>query len=137
MVLHDVSEKVTEEGRVFSQQCVEVKGAFGGDELGQANLTGGKLRPLRHTESVFRVWAFVADCLENHGPSIWPDTARKPVMEILITQTNESRKKGTPRVPVRARGPLLPSGPGGVDEVTPHEGSANTVRGARRVRPAR
>src|ERR1700729_2144469 len=32
-------------------------------------------------------------------------------------------RRGTPRAPVRARVPLLPSGPGGVGEVTPHGGS--------------
>ena len=38
--------------------------------------------------------------------------------------SEEQGKKGTPRAPARARLPLLPSGPGGVHLVTPHEGSA-------------
>ena len=40
------------------------------------------------------------------------------------TLGQEQGKKGTPRAPARARLPLLPSGPGGVHLVTPHEGSA-------------
>src|SRR4051812_30879515 len=36
-------------------------------------------------------------------------------------------KKGTPRAPARARLSLLPSGPGEVHRVTPHEGSGTTV----------
>jgi hypothetical protein len=36
-------------------------------------------------------------------------------------------EKGTPRTPVRARLSLLPSGPGEVHRVTPHEGSCTTV----------
>jgi hypothetical protein len=38
------------------------------------------------------------------------------------------RKKGTPRAPISAHLPLLPSGPGGFSEMTPREGSESRVR---------
>jgi hypothetical protein len=44
--------------------------------------------------------------------------------------------RGTPRTPVRAHVPLLPSGPGGVGGVTPCRGSSASVvsRGTQMVR---
>ena len=54
-----------------------------------------------------------------HAPSIYP------------ARDNTSRletDKGIPRTPTRARLPLLPSGPGGFNEVIPHGGSGTRLR---------
>ena len=137
VVLHDVREEVTKERRVLGQQRIEIKRALRGDEFRQPYLARRQTGPFRHAEAVLIVGTLVTNCLEDHGLSIEPTAGRKPIVSKSVTQTNDREMKGTPRVPVRARGPLLPSGPGGIDEMTPHEGSANTVRGAASSEPDR
>ena len=76
-----------------------------------------------------------------YAPSLW-QTVRKTGQIPKgrrgneLTRINRSaqhpvRNKGTPRAPDRACLPLLPSGPGGFSEMTPHEGSFESVRGYR------
>src|ERR1035438_2276700 len=51
-----------------------------------------------------------------------------------LVEPRRAGKGTTPRTPARARVPLLPSGPGGVDGVAPCEGSAVSLA-ADRTRP--
>ena len=55
----------------------------------------------------------------GRSPAVGPAPIRRPAAR---------RARGrTPRAPARARLPLLPSGPGGVHRMTPHEGPEPSV----------
>ena len=95
--LHDMSEQVSEEGRVFVQERCEVESALGRDQLVEPDLVRWQLSPVTHLEAVIRIGPQVTDSFEDHLPS---------VERVVVTRPRESSGDGSAGrgSPARARG---------------------------------
>ena len=67
---NNVRKQISEQSRVLSQQCVQVKRTFCRHQLVEAYLMWLDLCPLFQGQVMRRVRAFVSDLLENHKTSI-------------------------------------------------------------------
>lgn len=69
-VFDHVREEIAVIGGIFCQQCVEIKGAFGRDQLVEPDRAGWELSPVALGRSVIGVGATVADSLEDHASAV-------------------------------------------------------------------
>lgn len=64
--LHHMGKQVAEEGGILIEQCVQLQGVLGGDQLIETNRARRQSGPVPGSQIMIRVGTLISDALEDH-----------------------------------------------------------------------